>query len=557
MSAPYVNTDMAPSAMGRLSGSAPAANSGEFSENPIVYFLLIDRFAPSATAPAAQPGDEPYQDTGTFHGGTLKAVTDKIRQGWFNALGVNALWLSAPFEQIAGWVPGGRNEFRHYAYHGYFTHDYTMIDCRFGNEDDLRELVDVAHEHQLRVILDVAINHPGYLDLKTMADYLPTVLASGWQHATPADCHCYVDYGSTAFRDWWGPDWIRAGLPGHAAGGTDDLTMQIAGLPDFRTENPDPVRLPPFFRKKPNTRAVELPGATVRDYLTDWLSRWVREFGIDGFRCDSAKHVDPETWRLLKQKATQALAEWKAENPHKKLDDSLFWMTGEVFGHWIERTRYFDEGFDNLINFGFQYELDELDLDCLYARYAVRLAGRPGYNVLSYISSHDTRLFDRQRLRDAGTALLLLPGGVQIFYGDETARPAGVAPEGDPVQATRSDMNWAAADKAVLAHWRILGQFRARHISLARGEHRKHLDKPYAFSRRDRITGDKVLIGIDLWGEHVLETGSIFEEGEQLIDAYTGSLLQSVDGYIRVYGQGVVLVERQRDYRPPFHPECA
>ena len=529
----------------------------DFKENPIAYFLLIDRFSPPAQGHDAEVGKDPYHDLATFHGGTLKAVTDKICTGWFNALGVNVLWLSAPFEQIPGWVPGGDGQFRHFAYHGYFTHDYTRLDSRFGTEDDLRELVDQAHLRGLRVILDVVINHPGYLDLATMATYMPAVLADGWQHATPDDFHRYVDYDSAAFRDWWGPDWVRAGLPGYTAGGTDDLTMQLAGLPDFCTENSAVASLPQFLRAKPDTRAVELPGATVRDYLTEWLSWWVREFGIDGFRCDSAKHVELETWSVLKQKASGALAEWKTKNPHKKIDDSPFWMTGEVFGHWIERSAYFDHGFDNLINFGFQHELDGMDLDSLFHRYAARLSGRPGYNVLSYISSHDTHLFDRGRLREAATDLLLVPGGVQIFYGDETARPPASAPDGDPVQSTRSAMNWANPDKALTAHWRILGQFRSRHLALARGEHTTWQQEPYVFSRHDRVTDDKVIVGMDLWGEHRIQAECVFDEGEQLIDAYTGRRVRNANGSIHVDGCGLVLIERLCDHRAPFHPEIS
>jgi alpha-amylase len=525
---------------------------GAFADNPIVYFLLIDRFHPPA-ASASVPAP-PGGDTATFHGGTLRGVTEKIRAGWFDALGVNALWLSCPFEQIPGWVPGGHGEFEHHAYHGYFTHDYTVLDRRFGCDADLRDLVDTAHAHRLRVILDVAINHPGYLDLATVAAYMPAALAPGWRQATLADGTCHIDYDSTALVDWWGPDWVRADLPGYIAGGADDLTMQLAGLPDFRTENPAAVRLPTFLRAKADTRAVDLPRATVRDYLTTWLAAWVREFGIDGMRCDSAKHVDLATWALLKDKAGAALAAWKTDHPDSKIDDAPFWMTGEVFGHWIERGPYFDHGFDNLINFGFQHEIGERELDQVYARYAARLAGRPGYNVLSYISSHDTYLFPRDRLRDAGTALLLAPGGVQIFYGDETGRRPCAAPASDPVQATRSDMNWTTPDQAVLAHWRLLGRFRARHVALARGVHRTHGHAPCIFSRLDGMSGDRVVIGLDLWGEHLMRVGPLFDEGEELMDAYTGQRTRARSGTIRVDGRGTVLIERASAYRPPLDP---
>src|SRR6185369_1341635 len=138
--------------------------------------------------------------------------------------------------------------------------------------------------------------------------------------------------------------------------------------------------------------------------------------------------------------------------------------------------------------------------EALFAGYAKLLAGRPGFSTMSYISSHDTELFDRQRLAEAGTALMLAPGAVQIFYGDESARPPGPVPSSDPQQATRSDMNWGSVDQPLLAHWRKLGSFRARHVALARGAHHMLAEAPYAFSRIDAATDDRVVVALDATG---------------------------------------------------------
>ena len=50
---------------------------------------------------------------------------------------------------------------------------------------------------------------------------------------------------------------------------------------------------------KPDTRAKAIPGASVRTYLVAWLAQWVRDYGIDGFRCETVKHVEPATWAAL------------------------------------------------------------------------------------------------------------------------------------------------------------------------------------------------------------------------------------------------------------------
>jgi alpha-amylase len=359
-----------------------------------------------------------------FRSGDLAGLTKKLEDGYFKDLGVNALWITAPYQQILGWVVGGNKEFRHYAYHGYYALDYTILDANMGSEDELRRMIDTAHAQGIRVLFDVVMNHPGYADLMTLNTFGIEVTWKGWEKAVPADYNSFIDYNDFDFLKWWGPQWVRADLPGYTPGSsTDDRQKQLAYLPDFRTDSKDAVPLPPFLAKKRDTKAVARPGYTVRAYLVEWLTRWVREFGVDGFRCDTAKHVDFESWEALKAAGTTALAEWKAAHPAQKIDDAPFWMTGEVFPHDVTRSAYFDHGFDNIINFDFQARAKALraddwrGLDALYAEYAGAL-GAPGkapWNVLSYLSSHDTELYPRDRLIEGGTKLLLAPGGVQIF----------------------------------------------------------------------------------------------------------------------------------------------
>jgi len=190
-------------------------------------------------------------------------------------------------------------------------------------------------------------------------------------------------------------------------------------------------------------------------------------------------------------------------------------MTGEVFPHGVVKDDYFTlGGFDSVINFGFQPALESLlvqsplveraaDLEDVYATYAAALSPDPAFDVLTYLSSHDTKLFfnamgnDAARQRQAGTALLLSPGGVQVFYGDESGRRLG--PGGsDALQGTRSDMNWSSMDGSILAHWRKLGTFRKRHAAVGAGAHEK-LASPagtYAFARRldDGAVQDAVVV---------------------------------------------------------------
>lgn len=519
-------------------------------DNPIIYFAMTDRFYNGNPANDHSYGRQMdgKQEIGTFHGGDLAGLTDKLKTGYFKQLGVNAIWITAPYEQIHGWVQGGNAEFKHYAYHGYYALDYTKLDQNMGTPEELREFVDTAHAQGIRVLFDIVMNHPGYADIQTLSEYLPELLWKGWENYTIKNYHKQIDYNNFDFGKWWGGAWVRAGLPGYPDGGGDDLTRQLAYLPDFRTESTEPVKLPFFLKeRKKDTAAVDLPNTTVRGYLVKWLTDWVREYGIDGFRCDTAKHVELPAWQELKHAGTVALADWKARNPARKIDDAPFWMVGEVYPHGVERDAYFDSGFDSLLNFDFQDQKleDTAALDRLYADYSERLAagrgnGRP-FDVLSYLSSHDTKLYPRDRLIAAGSALLLAPGGVQIFYGDESARPAGPATSGDPQQATRSDMNWATADAAVLAHWQKLGQFRSRHTALARGAHQKLSDAPYAFSRI--LAGDRVVVVPKASGAVSIPVAGVFKDGEMLSDAYSGTVVKVTGGVVNLVAQGTVLLE--------------
>jgi alpha-amylase len=532
--------------------AATSASPGRFADNPIVYFAITDRFYngdPSNDgAYGRQREAKPEDDVGTFHGGDLKGLTAKLKEGWFRELGVNAIWITAPYEQIRGWIVGGNKSFKHYAYHGYYALDFTVLDQAMGTPADLRELVATAHAQGIRILFDVVMNHPGYLDLQTARGLKLKVLWPGSEKATLANYHGFIDYNNFAFGDWWGRDWVRAGLPGYLDGGRDELTKQLAYLPDFRTESPAPVKLPTFLRNKPDTRARDLPETPVRGYLVAWLTQWVREYGIDGFRADTVKHVEPAAWAELKVAATQALAEWKRENPTKKIDDEPFWMVGEDWGQGPERDPLHDSGFDALINFDFQNAaLKAKHPEELYARYAALLSGRPGYSTLSYLSSHDTQLFDRTRLEDAAAWLMLAPGAVQIYYGDESARPAGPAPAGDPQQATRSDMNWGSVDAPLLAHWRKLGRFRQAHVALARGEHRQLAEAPYTFSRVDTASGDRVVVAMDARGPTTIPVGEVFAEGRTLRDAYTGRTATVRQGQVQLDAQGWVLLEARPD----------
>jgi alpha-amylase len=558
-----------------------------------VYFLVTDRFDNGDTRNDNSYGRERdrsgrvyegYQTRqGVFRGGDFAGLTRRIEAGYFDDLGVDALWVTPPFEQIHGYVGG--DGFKHYAYHGYWMLDPTEIDANYGTREEFAAFVEAARARGIRVVLDVVLNHVGYDAMYDMDTFGFGALRSDWEgyYFTPRDAsihyETYADYVQRGTAEqwsrWWGPDWVRkTGKPGYDDCQGGDQTMCLAGLPDIKTESTREVSIPPILRAKWSAEKLAQEEAeldafyartglarTPRNHLVKWLTDWVREYGIDGYRIDTAKHVELDAWEVLKAEAVQALRDWKAANPAKALDDVDFWTVGEVFGHGVGRSAYFDYGFDALINFSFKGQggAGLSDLDGIYQSMAHAFTSDTTFSMLSYLSSHDTALFDRQNLIQGGTALLLVPGSAQIFYGDETARPGDADTIWD--QPTRSNMNWGGFEAGypadVLAHWQKLGRFRQKHPAVGAGRHERiqapGSGQPYVFRRTYEVDDGRgivrdavvVALGAAPGRAVAIPVAGTFAEGATVTDAYTGQTATVAGGAatFTAGSAGVVLVE--------------
>ena len=581
-----------------VSASATKSKDNFSWDNASVYFLLTDRFRNGNTS-----NDHSYNrgldqsgkvvsnidDRATFHGGDFAGVTQSIEEGYFNNLGVNAIWISAPYEQTHGYVVGSGDSpsYAHYSYHGYYVLDYTQTDANFGTAEEFETLVDTAHEHGIRVIMDIVMNHSGYNSLYDMTEYGYGTVAPGWedsyyshQNVNNKTYHSFIDYETNAadWANWWGPDWIRCGVAGYTEGGGSDLTRSLAGLPDFKTEQASTVGIPKLLQTKwgregrldsetakiNNFFSKTGRSETVSNYLAGWLSEWVREYGVDGFRCDTAKHVEFASWKNLKNACVDALKEWRANNPDKPGADwdEDFWMTGECWDHGVNKDGYYTQGgFDSMINFSTQGGglLSAGRVKGTYDGFAKAINNDDSFNVLSYVSSHDSVLA-RGDLIGTGSGLLLCPGGIQIFYGDETNRPmvAGVPNDGNggAGHSLRSDMNWDSMDTNVLEHWQKVGTFRNNHISVGAGSNTSLTSTSgYAFARdydKNGIT-DKVIgcIYANANTDVTISVGDTWSDGQYLVNAYDQSSAVVSNGKVTFNSgkNGTILVE-EPDGRP-------
>lgn len=499
-----------------------AANKEQFNWNAAnVYFLLTDRF--NNGNPSNDVNFDRTSKTGKlrgFEGGDIKGVTAKIKEGYFTDLGINAIWMTPIVEQIHGNTDEGTGVT--YGFHGYWTKDWTVIDPNFGTKEDLKELVEVAHSKGIRILLDAVINHTGPVTEKD------PVWPSDWVRTSP-QCR-YDNYENT----------ITCTL--------------VKNLPDIKTESNEEVELPPqlvakwkaegryeqevaeldaFFKRTGHPRAP-------RFYIMKWLTDYITEFGIDGYRVDTVKHTEEFVWQEFRAACDYAFAEFKKNNPDKVLDNTNFFLVGEVYNYGIsggqyfnfgdKKVNYFDKAFHSLINFEFKWNAKQMPVNEVYAKYNSALNKEmKGYGVLNYLSSHDDgQPFDpkRENAKRTGTLLLLAPGASQVYYGDESARPLIIdGTEGDAT--LRSLMNWEELEndkqKSVLSHWQKLGQFRARHASVGAGIHNEISNSEgFVFSRV--LNEDKVVVGIDLKGNSKsIKVEGIFENGTKIRDAYSGA----------------------------------
>ncbi|MBR0100785.1 MAG: hypothetical protein IJP90_13900, partial [Treponema sp.] len=194
--------------------------NSDFWDNASVYFVLTDRFYNGNTSNDTSYGREKGSptvkaDAGKYFGGDIKGLTEKL--DYLESLGVNAIWISCPYEQIHGWCVGGSNEFKYYPYHGYYAMDYTNIDANIGTKEEFTAFVDAAHAKGIRVVMDVVMNHPGYNTIEDAVHLYPDVMTSSYVHGntniTLSNYHNYIKYGADfhGWDDWWGGSWIRAG----------------------------------------------------------------------------------------------------------------------------------------------------------------------------------------------------------------------------------------------------------------------------------------------------------------------------------------------------------
>lgn len=342
------------------------------------YQIFVDRFnigdkSKDMSYVNMEWGEKPTPKS--FAGGDIKGITEKL--DYIKSLGIDSIYLTPIFKSISN--------------HKYDISDYLEIDKDFGTKEDLRDLVDKAHEKGMHIVLDAVFNHCSD-EMIQFQDVLKNGIAS--------------EYHDWFIIDGDKPDQEKVNYETFAS---------CNYMPKLDTSNPE-----------------------VRKFLIGIAVHYINEYHIDGWRLDVSDEVSHDFWREFRRAVKEAAPEAViiGENWH----DASVYLKGDQY--------------DSIMNYAFTkaaldyWSTDQLDAKGMAQRLNDLLARNSDtvdHMMLNLLDSHDTHRFfsevheDESRLKEALCLLYLYPGVPCIFYGTELKTTGGYDPD------CRKCMDW---DKA-------------------------------------------------------------------------------------------------------------
>jgi glycosidase len=450
-------------------------------QKEIIYFVMPDRYRNGDVSNDSLPGFDPA-NTAFFHGGDLKGLTGNCTNddglARIKALGFTAIWMTPLVVQQPP-TEGGAG------YHGYWGVDFLNVDPHLGSNQDLQDLSICAKKLGLKLILDVVTNHTGdiiwYQDRKPyIAEKFKDIKNPGWLN----DINNYHNTGDMN-SCWSGGSCMRDG--------------DFYGLDDLATEKPE-----------------------VYMGWADVYSSWISRFGFQGFRVDTARHVDEDffkNWSPLINKNADA-----SGIPN-------FTIFGEVWEqNPTDLMRYMRiNKIQTALDFPFQrvaveYAASSSDAETLrnlfeYDDYYISSSSAPE-SLVTFLGNHDMGraafLIDSkkinpssqllQRVKLAHSLLYLSRGIPVVYYGDEVGM-TGSGNGND--QRARQDMfatkvsmwksekrvggkavgdsdSFSQAENPISTYLRQLASLRSKFPALANGQMQIRYAKGpvFAFSKR-------------------------------------------------------------------------
>lgn len=412
----------------------------------VMYSLMVDRFRDGDTANNWKAQHSELDERVNYYGGDLQGILQTLKEGYFDSLGVNTLWLSPVIQntqRVEQEFPKPHRWFT--AYHGYWPTDPEKVDSRFGDMTLLQEVVKEAKKRNSTILLDFVANH-------THRDH-------PWfkQH-----------------RDWFG----KLELPD----GRKNLRFW------------DEYRLTTWF--EPYLPSFDYPGSPeALEAMTDNAVWWLEQSGAAGFRHDAVKHIPNSFWRTLTRKIRRM----------DNLQDVAMFQIGETFGDYELISSYVNNGqLDSQFNFNLfdaarnaflrpsaSFADLEKEIQKTFDVYGVHhLMGNP-------INSHDKVRYlayaDGDLSLDSGNAkelawknppqvdnpesyrkmrlymayMLTIPGVPIVYYGDEIGLSGSEDP--DNRRPMKFDTQLSESERMMLNETRKLIRLRSKHSALRYG----------------------------------------------------------------------------------------
>ena len=382
-----------------------------FSNADVLYMLMPDRFANGSVKNDQLKGMNTYRvdrsEPSLRHGGDLEGIRQHL--DYFNQLGVTALWLTPVLEN------NSPDNNKYSTYHGYATTDYYKVDPRFGTNDEYRKLVAEAHQHGLKVVMDMIFNHCGF--------------EHPWVSDMPS-------------KDWFNtPEWLEE----TKNVGRDATTGQPNGTPAandkyLQTSYKLTPVLDPYASKVDFHETVDgwfvpsMPDLNQRNphvirYLIQNSEWWIESVGTDGIRMDTYPYADRDAMALWMKTLDEEYpnyntvgetwvtepaytAAWQKDS--RLTDRNSYLKTVMDFSFFDKLNQAKSEETDDWWK-GFNRIYNSLCYDYLYANPS---------SVLAFVENHDTDRFlgngkDSTALKQAYALLLTIKRTPQLYYGTE------------------------------------------------------------------------------------------------------------------------------------------
>ncbi len=354
-------------------------------------------------------------------GGTFKEITNDIPR--LKELGINVIWLM-PIHPI------GEVKRKGTLGSPYSIKDYYKINPEYGTENDFKELVKTAHENDIKVIIDLVINHTSW-DNKLIEEH---------------------------------PEWYVKDENGNIISPNSDWT----DVADLNYENQE-----------------------LRKYMIEMMKYWVKEFDIDGYRCDVAELVPIDFWNEARKeldriKPVLMLAEGSLPEQHLEAFDLTYsWNVYDALSRII-RKGHLPSVLDNVLE-SEKYK---------FPRGSLRLR---------FNENHDkpraVKFFGEDGALVSALIVNTIPGVPLIYNGQEFGDTTDLSLF--EKQTMLRDLNSERA-RRFYAFYKKLFNFRKKSLALRRGEmiraKTSNDDKVYSFWRKFKDEAVLVLANLSNWG---------------------------------------------------------